>query len=271
MTMERYIRQAKLTAGGVTLETTGGGLHMAWQIRQDADSSSRNQILRIYNMPPEQADALSEMGLPVTLEAGYEGLNGSGAIDLIFDGEITRADNSRLETGRQLMIRMSNADEALQTSNVARTLERPMLTQLVQLIVGDMGLEYDGQSAKVLPMERLPDYAYIGPARHALDALLLPRGIHWYVIEKQVRFYDGKTPTVGDTFMLNEDTGLRRTPTRIIGGMRAAMIMNPDIQIGQMVNVESDFLSGQFLVYSYLHHGDTRQGAWHTEIAAAEV
>ena len=190
MTTERFIRSARLTAGGVTLETTGEGLRMAWRIRQDADSSSRTQILRIYNMARDLADALSEKGLPITLEAGYRGVNGDGELQLVFSGEITRADDSRI--GDRPPADDSHGQRRRRPSKRPTSPARwrvPCCPNWCSLSSATWAWNTTVSPPGCCPAERLPDYT---PTSARPGTPWTPcccrAASHWYVIDRQVRF-----------------------------------------------------------------------------------
>ena len=110
------------------------------------------------------------------------------------------------------------------------------------------------------------------PPYDALNALLTPRGIRWYPVGDQVFFgnNDG-TPFAGD-FMLSQSSGLISSPARTEdSGMKAKMVLNPDIELGQRIFLESRQLEGAYRVKTVLHQGDTWGGDWATEIEAVEA
>ena len=105
----------------------------------------------------------------------------------------------------------------------------------------------------------------------ALDALLAPRGIRWYVQGGEVLFgNDVGTPLAGN-FTLSQASGLIGSPARTEDGMKAKMVLNADIELGQDITLQSIQLTGQYKVKTILHQGDTRDGEWATGIEAVNA
>ena len=144
------------------------------------------------------------------------------------------------------------------------------LPALIRDIVGTMGLTAH-PSISIVPQETLTEWAYIGRCRDALDALLTPRGLRWYVLGGEVLFgNDTGTPAAG-AFTLSQSSGLIGSPARTEDGMKAMMVLNADIELGQTIALQSIQLTGEYKVKTILHQGDTRDGEWATGIEAVEA
>ena len=142
------------------------------------------------------------------------------------------------------------------------------LFQVVRDIVHTMGLTVH-VSGTAVPSETLSEWSFSGRCRDALDALLTPRGVRWYPVGGNVLFgTNNGTPFAGD-FLLSQASGLIGSPARTEdGGMKAKMVLNPEIELGQRIFLESRQLEGVFIVKTVLHQGDTWGGDWATEIEA---
>ena len=123
-------------------------------------------------------------------------------------------------------------------------------------------------SISIVPSETLAEWSYIGRCRDALDSLLTPRGIRWYNQGGAVLFGNNAgTPSAG-AFTLSQASGLIGSPARTEGGMKAKMVLNADIELGQTITLQSVQLTGEYKVKTVLHQGDTWDGEWATGIEA---
>ena len=122
-----------------------------------------------------------------------------------------------------------------------------------------------------MPQETLGEWAYVGRCRDALDALLTPRGLRWYVLGGEVLFGNDTGTIAAGAFTLSLSSGLIGSPARTEDGMKAKMVLNADIELGQTITLQSIQLTGEYKVKTILHQGDTWDGEWATGIEAVEA
>ena len=261
MTMLRqYLRRLDLTIGERLIQET---LRVQFNIRLGGDSAQQPSTIRIYNLAEDTASIMTVTDNAVSLSAGYaDTLTG-----LIYEGQVRRGDTERHGLDRITTLALGNSDSQKATI-FTRSYAHISLRDIIRDISGIMGLAVH-PSISIVPQETLAEWSYIGRCRDALDALLTPRGIHWHTTSQSIMFGAAAsgTPNTG-SFTLSQASGLIGSPARTEDGMKAKMVLNADIDVGQTIIMDSVYLTGGYTVKTVLHHGDTWEGEWATDVEA---
>ena len=258
-TLQQYLRRCDLNIGGLLIQET---LRIVFSIRLGGDASQQPSTIRVYNLATATASTITEKGTPVMLQAGYA----DTSLGLLYEGQVRRGDTERHGLDRITTVAMGSADGEKATI-FSRSYTQIALPTLIRDIVGTMGLTVH-PSISVVPQETLPAWSFTHRCRDALDGLLTPRGIRWYVLEGKVLFGNNAGTPAAGSFTLSQSSGLIGSPARTEDGMKAKMVLNADIELGQTIALQSIQLTGQYTVKTILHQGDTRDGEWATGIEA---
>ena len=270
MATRRYIRRCRLRVfhQGQRLVTIEDSMRLTFEVRRDSNKATQSSNVAVYNLARATASVIHLQGDSVELEAGYEGQ----PLGLIYSGEIRRVEHDRSSTERITTIGLGGADKARTMSLFSRSYSGPITVRAVaQDIAKAMGLPVDANSLTVVPDETLDTWVSSGLAEDALTELLDPRGVNWYTVDGQLRFAKADSPAIQSIFLLNEQSGMIGTPSETDLGMRAKMVLNPQVELDQQVRVRSQNLNGQFVITSVAHKGDTWEGEWATEIQCASI
>ena len=258
-TLQQYLRRCDLSIGGLLIQET---LRIVFSIRLGGDASQQPSTIQIYNLANATASAITEKGMPVRLQAGYA----DTPLGLLYDGQVRRGDTERHGLDRITTVAMGNMDRQ-KAIIFNRSYMRIALPALIRDIVSTMGLAHHS-SLFIVPSEVLAEWSYIGRCRDALDALLTPRGIRWYVQGGEVLFGNDVGQPLAGNFTLSQSSGLIGSPARTEDGMKAKMVLNADIELGQTITLQAVQLTGGYKVKTILHQGDTWDGEWATGIEA---
>ena len=109
--------------------------------------------------------------------------------------------------------------------------------------------------------------AVFGSAVHALDNWTHAAGLRWTIQDNVPQFQAIAAPIGNRSAVLTPTTGLIGVPVIEADGLlkcRAKIL--PDIRIGNVVVIESETISGQFIIDIAEFNGDTRGGAWDVSI-----
>ena len=258
-TLQQYLRRCDLNIGNLLIQET---LRIVFSIRLGGDSSQQPTTIRIWNLATATASTITEKDTPVMLQAGYA----DTPLGLLYEGQVRRGDTERHRLDRITTVAMGNADEQ-KSILFNRSYMQIALPTLIRDIVGTMGLTAH-PSISIVPNETLAEWSYVGRCRDALNALLMPRGIRWYNQGGMILFGNDKGTPAAGAFTLSQASGLIGSPARTEDGMKAKMVLNADIELGQTITLQSIQLTGGYKVKTILHYGDTWDGEWATGVEA---
>ena len=261
-TLQQYLRRCDLNIGGLLIQES---LRIVFAIRLGGDASQQPSTIRVYNLATATASTITEKGTAVRLQAGYQ----DTPLGLLYDGQVRRGDTERHGLDRITTVAMGNVDGEKSTI-FSRSYMQIALPTLIRDIVGTMGLTAH-PSISIVPQETLATFSITARCRDALDGLLMPRGIRWYALGREVLFGNDTGTAAAGSFTLNQRSGLIGSPARTEDGMKAKMVLNADIELGQTITLQSIQLTGGYKVKTVLHQGDTWGGEWATGIEAVEA
>ena len=168
------------------------------------------------------------------LQAGYA----DTPLGLLYEGQVRRGDTERHGLDRITTVAMGNMDGQKATI-FNGSFHQIALRVLIRDIVGRMGLAVH-PSISIVPSETLAEWSYIGRCRDALDSLLTPRRIRWYNQGGAVLF-SVTTRALQQLACFHAESqasGLIGSPARTEDGMKAKMVLNADIELGQTITLQ---------------------------------
>ena len=255
-----YLRRARLEVGAGGSILTINGLRMSFEVNAGVSDPKPTRV-QVYNLGARTVDRVTEHA-PMRLFAGYV-----EPPRLIYAGEITR-----IKHAREGLERVSTFEGAGSQSKRASTMFVVGQKGLVSLraVVTDaveaMGLEVGPLDA--VPDEQLDGFTWELSAAAALDALLVQsRGITWTEVDGEIRFTRSQDPvTLPGVVVINQHTGMIGSPSLTDDGAKVRVLLNPAIEVGRQVRLESEAVKGAFRVVAVLHRGDTWSGEFSTDL-----
>ncbi len=205
-------------------------------------------FLGLRNEIPDPETGFPLDGNNIILEAGYDNLY------RIFTGVIWRAESGRV--GNNIITRVSawgnNAD--LETTRTFQTLRGGQtLSSILQTLIGEFPQLRQGNEL---------DY----PLEFTRPVVL--NGVTWDLLKQysnaNVYIDNGKIYILRDnealnlTTVIDDSTGILETPRRSPGGVLVKTIFEPSVNVGQLVDIQSNIQSNYNGVYSV--RGISHQG-----------
>lgn len=280
---------------------------MKFDVRHSVASTSGTigKVL-INNLSASTEDDLFAPSIRCLIEAGYAGNRG-----IVFDGYIMRSQRGRDGVDRYITLHLRSAILMEQTITVAlggRNSVASVIRSVVHALKVDErfeGVTLDESSLAIIPADLyLADYSYTGPARLALDQLLMGIGkikgvdgltynLDWtlqdgtiYIIAAGTDLGPlGEQPAVAKpidetVFQVSRDLGLLDVPEQLENGVRTRILLNAGVRADQLLEFvgpvgdpreRKDRLPRfyeyrQFRIVEVRHHGDTWGGDYFTEI-----
>jgi hypothetical protein len=273
------------------------GFDIHFTVRRGDVSTPNSADIRIYNLNPDTANAIGTREFKrVTLKAGYPGNFG-----LVFTGEIKQTRIGRESaTDTYVDLGCADGDSAYNYSALALTLaagSKP--ADAIQAFLKEMAR---GGIIKGY----VPDVPSSGSGRNR---------VYWGMLKDEMREFaesqgvlcsvqDGKFTVIplqsyipGTAIVISPTTGLLDTPEQTQNGIECRVLLNPQIKIGQLVELKnttidrlrygldigsqgSNYLlsqtvklnaAGMYYVMTADHIGQTRGPAWETKLTLLAV
>lgn len=229
--------------------------------------------LRVYNLPPLVRGELQKQrkdGIPVRLEAGYEGTG----LSLIYFGE-TRSAWSYLD-GSDVVTELAAGDGEKAMKQRVHVPLGPRTPPDVALdgIVRALGVKA-GNVAAARQALRLRGKALfpaggalVGSAARELSDFCRAAGLEWSVQDGALQILERGRTTPESAFLLSSATGLVGSPSAGNQGIvNAQTKLLPDLRPGRLVVFEATEVRGAYRVEEVEYEGDTHGESWNAKIA----
>ena len=253
----------------VDIETSAGAVkihgdsHVKFAIRNAIGDAISGDVT-ISNLARETMERIEEAGGKITVMAGYgEDLKQAAT------GDILRVEHERhgLDRLTKIAIGPVQEDPEVGISNVSRAGEAPVRDLAAQAIA-DLGLAEGDMTA--LDGLTVTDFSYAGRSRRMLEQLLRPRKIEFYEEDGAMHFSrELNRGPAARNYAVNANTGMIGTPALTDKGARVKIMLNAAIKLGDMIDLNSELISGEFKVIGLLHNADNRYDEFATEIDMA--
>lgn len=123
-------------------------------------------------------------------------------------------------------------------------------------------------------------YSFIGTIPNALNELAQKFNFRWSIQNGQIQILSNDKGTNRQTVFLSANTGLIDNPekvieTKLVGKMqgneyRVTALMQPQVEVGDLIKVESRIIEGNYIINELEHIGDTRGNEWFTIMTVVE-
>jgi hypothetical protein len=122
-------------------------------------------------------------------------------------------------------------------------------------------------------------YSYVGSIPDALDQLGSQFKFKWSIQNGQLQILNDQGSTNVQNIFLSNRTGLVESPELIIktkklnelntNEYKIVALLQPQLEAGDLVQVESIALNGVFTIKELIHTGDTRGNEWYSKMVVA--
>ena len=289
-------------------------MHFTFTVTNQDEEAPNNCMARVFNLKPSTVQSLLRAEYSIMyIEAGYEGSYG-----IIFQGDVIQFRVGRLnETDTYLDILAADGDFGYNQATIAATLSAIQNTTAGIAKAVDDAMKGTGVTVDpdLLKTQASPSGGItsgfrgkvaIGLARSTMTTLAKTLGGTWSINDGVIRFVrlDGYVP--GEAVVLNQGTGLIGMPEQTQDGIKCQCLINPKIQIGGRVQINSQLINrtigsvgknaggiigvqtrynsygkpetyanitrdGIYRVYICEHVGDTRGPQWYTNLTLLAI
>lgn len=295
--MAQFDRIYKLTVGvegsdGVTIqsEPKRQGLTISFDIRKDLTTETNKCRIQVYNLSSATSKLMERDDSVCLLEVGYSEDIG---LRRIFVGEITQASSKYDGSGNKITeLYLSDGQKAIRDCVVSLSYADKVSRQkVVDDIAAEMGLLTS--YAEGLEFTSFANgFSFIGAGRVCLDKVCAGTNLRWSIQNNVLQIIQTGDSTKVQALRLAADSGLIGYPERIIKGVKRAnklklskrksrsdrkagwrltCLLQPTLNPGDLVYVESKTITGWYKIESLHHTGDYSGQNWYSEIEVYEI
>lgn len=283
-------RQYELKIGDAS---TGDGLlinsslQVTFDISKTADNKNKTNsaAIEIYNLSDDNLKILDTDYPAAYFSAGYVDIG----MKLLFGGQVTNVATRKSGADRVTQITMGSAYTDI-NHQVLNSLVSPGRT--VEDVAEDIRKAIPGVSRGVYNGTNLTNpiiygYPLMGTPKEMLDELSDKYALEWQIEDDVLYMHDidrGNRENFEEAYVVSKYTGLIDNAYRVSGdrrrskkdqakkqGVQWKMLLNPDIQAGDIIKLEDTFISGWMKVTDIRHYGDFRGQNWYTEVRAVSI
>lgn len=254
-------------------------LDLAFDVAKSTRAEPNTAAVVIYNLADSTRAKISAADNPrIKVYAGYQD---TGAA-LIFNGDAREVATERSGVEVATTITAADRGRAFQQARVNRTFPAgtrvsTVLEALVEAMgIGRGNLEDVSQGFTLSngATEFREGFVAAGPVQRVMDGIVRGAkvdgqgaGLRWSVQNGVLRFYRRGQPVQSRATVLSPTSGLLGSPTPgERGEVSAVSLIQPGLDPGRVVRLESTDLDGGYVVSKVKIKGDTRGDVWDTEM-----
>lgn len=261
---ERHIAVTVVPQGRAGVRITG--LRIEFEVEKTSGDTPNRLMLKLHNLSDETASSISQRDFTLLLEAGYQS-NG----ELLYAGDILTVVDAWEETDRVTTLECGDGAKALRSATLFESFAGGTSPKVVfERLAGALGVPL-GEVKGLDQGQYVSGFVASGPTRGTLDTLARRLKVRWSVQDGVLQVLPVGDHTRDEAILLTADTGLINTPERTDQGIRVMSLLNPKLNPGRRIRVESRSLTGDFVVETVLHQGDSLGDLWQSEVEAREV
>ena len=238
----------------------GNPLTIDFDIRRDTLAESNTSTFRIYNLSEDTRNKLYKdpyavwIYRPIMLQAGY-----NEPLPAVFIGNIKQALSYKDEGSVNVITEIQGFDFAFAMANAhsSWTINNPTTKKdVIARLIGDLkGYQVAEGYIGDFEGEYVRGYSVCGPTWEALQK---ETSRNVFMDSGKVHCLKDNDCFEGDVTVITSETGLLGSPKRADKVITADIIFEPRLQIGQVVEIRSDFnkkMNGQYKVIGIKHSG----------------
>lgn len=237
-----YIRQVRVEIqGDQDIFKIPDGLKIELDIKKNSTDLSAVGEVIIYNLTQSTRSILREKGKTLKIYAGYR-----DDVGLLHAGEIFYTTARYEGLDRAFVITLGAKTITANSAIFNKTYTgSTLLRSIVKDAIDTLETPYAVDILDVLPEVTLKNYTFSGKSLVAIKDLLKPYNLQLFDRNNQLFITKIGQPLAGqeeDIYVLNASTGLIKAPDITDSGINATSLLNPRLQAGQIIKLESDVL-----------------------------
>lgn len=263
-------------------------LHISFSVERTDSQTLNTSKITLWNLTEEHINTLMRDKCQVVINAGYK--NG---MPCVFKGTITNVTTALDGADRATDIEAVDGFGELKDTYIslsyrgdvnAHTIIEACARMLGMSVVYSKKAKHEAEIAYLSS-----GYSYVGAVKNALTKACLLAKVQWTIQNGVLQVYKSGETVSNTVQVLSEDTGLIGVPRKIYNsavasgedtgsslqsslfGYEVDYYMNGNINVNDLVKLESRVVTGVFRVYKLQISGDNLSGDWHCTAQLVEV
>lgn len=239
-------------------------LRVAFEIDKTINEKPNPAKIQVWNLNRDHINQLlSQDYKKVALSVGY------GELRQIYAGDITKTRIQRDGLDFVLTLECSDGHHAYTQSRAKTTLkagatDKQIVEELQKTMPKVQTGAIDIPNQRKLPRGRVLN----GNSRDILTKIARNNKADWSIQDGSLIFLPKDKVLSDDAVLISQDTGMINAPEQTDEGLELTCLLNPALQIGGLVKVESiiEYFNGEYKIVKLAHSGDGIGGDWRSKM-----
>ena len=262
--MKQFGRRWKLDISNDQETLSIEQLRVAFEIDKTINEKPNPAKIQVWNLNRDHINQLlSQDYKKVALSVGY------GELRQIYAGDITKTRIQREGLDFVLTLECSDGHQAYTQSRAKTTLkagatDKQIVEELQKTMPKVQSGAIDVPNQRKLPRGRVLN----GNSRDILTKIARNNKADWSIQDGSLIFLPKDKVLNDDAVLISQDTGMINAPEQTDEGLELTCLLNPALQIGGLVKVESiiEYFNGEYKIVKLAHSGDGIGGDWHSKL-----
>lgn len=264
MSHSQFGRQWQLDIIGESETLVINALRVAFTIDKTINEKPNPATISVWNLNRNHLNRiLSGEMKKVALAVGY------GELRQIYSGDIVQAKVKRNDLDFVLELECADGFKSYTMARTVTTLNAGADDEMLLNEIRKSMPEIDTGTIEITNQRKLPRGRVMNAdSRELLNRLAKNSNADWSVQDGQFVFLPKDKVLNEQAVLLSQQTGLINAPQQTDEGLELECLLNPALQIGGLVKVESilDFFNGEYKIVKLVHSGDGIGGDWLSKI-----
>ena len=262
--MKQFGRRWKLDISNDQETLSIEQLRVAFEIDKTINEKPNPAKIQVWNLNRDHINQLlSQDYKKVALSVGY------GELRQIYAGDITKTRIQREGLDFVLTLECSDGHQAYTQSRAKTTLkagatDKQIVKELQKTMPKVQSGAIDIPNQRKLPRGRVLN----GNSRDILTKIARNNKADWSIQDGSLIFLPKDKVLSDDAVLISQDTGMINAPEQTDEGLELTCLLNPALQIGGLVKVESiiEYFNGEYKIVKLAHSGDGIGGDWRSKM-----
>ena len=279
--MPLFNRVASVIVEGPGSSVEIRGLRFVFSIEKTKTSTQNTLKLKIYNLSDTTSAKVQEKDSTIILKVGYEEDSGE---EVIFSGSITRATSVKEFPHTILNIESGDGMDKLREarSNISNA-GGVSVTQILNQLSSDLGVVVKSITDEI--QESFNNgFSFVGPTKTAIDDIAKQFGLDWSIQDGELQILKSGVTNKDRIQIISQETGMIGSPELVASDAQVLkavandpprykvdILMNAKIRPTSEIKLKSIPSSGNFIVNSVKHSGDTHGDTWNTTMEVTKL